>query len=78
MFLICFFNHSTDVMLTNYSLGKSVRTSTFLHDKIIPLIIHNVTIPVGQKFTCTKLTLLLNSSEIEIDLLFFVPKYIHL
>ena len=27
-----FFNHSTNFLLTNYSFGKSVRTSNFVHD----------------------------------------------
>ena len=56
-----FFNHSTNVLLTNYSFGKSVRTSTLC---MISLIIHCITIPVGQKFTYTKLTVPLNNLEI--------------
>ena len=61
-----FFNHSTNFLLTNYSFGKSVRTSTLcvtqvifptiVYRQIISLIIHCIAIPVGQKFTYTKLT----------------------
>ena len=69
-----FLNHSTNFLLTNYRLGKSVRTSTlcmtqvifptFVYRQIISLIIHCITIPVGQKFTYTRLTVPLNSLEI--------------
>ena len=68
-----FFHHSTHFLLTNYSFGKSVRTSTLcmtqvifptiVYRQIISLIIHCITIPVGQKFTYTKLTVPLNSLE---------------
>jgi hypothetical protein len=68
-----FFNHSTNFLLTNYGFGKSVRTSTLcmtqvifptiVYRQIISLIIHCITIPVGQKFTYTKLTVPLNSLE---------------
>ena len=67
-----FFNHSTNVLLTNYSFGRSVRTSTLcmtqvifkqLFREIISLIIHCITIPVGHKFTYTKLTVPLKSLE---------------
>ena len=61
-----FFNHATNVLLRNYSFGKSVRTSTLCMTQVIfpkivyiqinSLIIHCVTIPVGQKLTYTKLT----------------------
>ena len=37
---------------------------TIVDRQIISLIIHCITIPVGQKCTCTKLTLPLNSWEI--------------
>ena len=67
-----FFNHSTNFLL-NYSFGKSVRTSTLcttqvifptiVYRQIISLIIQCITIPVGQKFTYTKLTVPLNSLE---------------
>ena len=67
------FNHSTNVLLTNCSFGKSVKTSTLcmtqvtfttiVYRHIISLIIHCITIPVGQKFTYTKLTVPLNSLE---------------
>jgi hypothetical protein len=62
-----FFNHSTNILLTNYSFGKSVRTSTLCMTQVIfptlftDTLIHCITIPVGQKFTCTKLTVPLNS-----------------
>ena len=55
-----------------YCFGKSVRTSTLcmtqvsfptiVYRQIISLIIHCITIPVGQTFTYTKLTVPLNSS----------------
>ena len=61
-----FFNHCIHFLLTNYSFGKSVRTSTLcmtqvifptiVYRQIISLINHCITIPVGQKFTYTKLT----------------------
>jgi hypothetical protein len=61
-----FFNHSTNFLLTNYSFCKSVRTSTWcmtqvifpiiVNRQIISLIIHCITIPVGQKFAYSKLT----------------------
>ena len=67
------FKHLTNFLLTNYSFGKSVRTSTLcttqvfvltiVNRQIISLIIHCITIPVGQKFTYTKLTVPLNSLE---------------
>ena len=70
-----FFNHSTHFLLTNYSFVKSVRTSTLcmtqvifptiVYREIISLIIHCITIPVGQKFTYTKYG---NSKEISQDL----------
>ena len=57
----------------NNSSGNSVRTSTLwmthiifpriVYRQIIALIIHYITIPVGQKFTYTKLTVPLNSLE---------------
>uniref|UniRef100_A0A8C8LNK0 Trafficking protein, kinesin binding 2 n=1 Tax=Oncorhynchus tshawytscha TaxID=74940 RepID=A0A8C8LNK0_ONCTS len=57
----------------HYSFGKSVRTSTLCmtqvifptldYRQIISLIIHCITIPVGQKFTYTKLNVPLNSLE---------------
>ena len=57
----------------NNKFGKSVRTSTLCmtqvifptidYRQIISLIIHCITIPVGQKFTYTKLTVRLNSLE---------------
>ena len=61
----------TKFLLTNYSFGKAVRTSTLCMTsnysnkclQIISLIIHRITIPVDQKFTYTKLTVLLNSLE---------------
>ena len=37
---------------------------TIVYRQIISLIIHCITIPVGQKFTNTKLTVPLNSLEI--------------
>ena len=68
-----FFNHSTTFLLTNYSFGKSVRTSTLcmtqvmfptiVYRQIFSLIIHCITIPVFQKFTYNKLTVLLNRLE---------------
>ena len=71
--LIHFFNHASNVLLTNYSFGKSVRTSTLcmtlvifptiVYIQIISLIIRCITISVGLKFTYTKLTLPLNSLE---------------
>jgi hypothetical protein len=61
------------VLFTNYGFGKSVRTSTvcitqvivptIVSRHIILLIIHCTAIPVGQKFTYTKLTVPLNSME---------------
>ena len=36
---------------------------TIVYREIISLIIHCITIPVGQKITYTKLTVLLNSLE---------------
>ena len=68
-----FFNDSTNLLLTNYSFGKLVRTSTLcmtshfstlVYTQIISLIILCITIPVGQKFTYSKLTVPLNSLEI--------------
>ncbi|CDQ99354.1 unnamed protein product, partial [Oncorhynchus mykiss] len=59
-------------LVTNYSFGKSVRTSTLCMTQVIfPTIVyiqiislsHCITFPVGQKFTYTKLTVPLNSSE---------------
>ena len=68
-----FFHHSTNFLLTNYSFGKSVRTSTLcmtqvifpiiVYKLIISLIFHCIIIPVGQTFTYTKLTVPLNSLE---------------
>ena len=65
--------HKFLVKLTNYIFGKSVRTSTLsmaqvifptiVYRQIISLIIHCVTIPVGQKFTYTKLTVALKIPE---------------
>ena len=53
----------TNFLLTNYSFGKVVRTSTLcmtqvifptiVYRQIISLIIHCITIPVGQKFIYT-------------------------
>ena len=73
-----FFNLSTNFLLTNYSFGKSVRTSTLCMTQVIfptivyrqsiSLIIHCITIPVGQRFTYTKLTVPLNSLENSIKL----------
>ena len=68
---ICWSHHSTNFLLTNYSFGKSVRTSTLgmtqffqqMFTAIISLIIHCITIPVGHKCTYTKLTVPLNSLE---------------
>ena len=67
------FNHSTNVLLTNYSFGKSIRTSTLcmtqvifptiVYGQIISHIIHCITIPVGQKFTYTKLIVPSNSLD---------------
>ena len=67
------FNHSTNFLLTNYSFGKSVRTSTLcmtqvifptiVYRQIISLIIHCITISAGQKFTYTKLTVPLSSLQ---------------
>ena len=58
-----FFNN---FLSTNFSFDKLVRTSTLcmtqvifptiVYRQIISLIIHCITIPVGQKFTYTKLT----------------------
>ena len=68
-----FFKNSTNFLLKNYSFGKSVRKSTLsmtrvsfptiVYRQIISLITHCITIPVGQKFTYTKLTVPLNSLE---------------
>ena len=69
------FQPSTNFLLTNYSFGKLVRTSTLCMTQVIfptivyrqiislIIIIHCITIPVGQKFTYTKLTVPLNSLE---------------
>ena len=67
------FSTTPNFLLTNYSFGKSFRTSTLcmtqvifptiVYRRIISLIIHCITIPVGQKFTYTKLTVPLNSLE---------------
>ena len=58
------FSTTPQMSLTDYSFGKSVRTSnlcmtlvifpTIVYRQIISLIIHCITIPVGQKFTYTK------------------------
>jgi hypothetical protein len=68
-----FFNHSTNVLLTNYSLASRlghllcawhrIIFPTIVYRQIISHIIHCITIPVGQKFTCTKFTVPLNSLE---------------
>ena len=57
-------------LLTNYSFGKSDRTSTLcMTQAFFPTIVYRqiisdcITIPVGQKFTYTKLTVPLNSLE---------------
>ena len=68
-----YFNHSTHFLLTNYSFGKSVRTSTLcmtqvifptiVYRLIVSLIIHCITIPLGQTFTYTISTVPFNSLE---------------
>ena len=70
---LCWSQLNLHFLLTNYSFGKSVRTSTLcmiqvvfstiVYRQIISLIIHCITIPVGQKFKYTKLTVPLNSLE---------------
>jgi hypothetical protein len=67
------FHHSIHFLLTNYSFGKSIRTSTLcmtqvilptiVYRQIISLIIHCITIPVGQKLTYSKLTVPLKCLE---------------
>jgi hypothetical protein len=69
--------HSPNVLFTNYSFDKSVRKitlcisqvifPTIVYRQIISLIIHCITIPVGQ-FTYTKLSVPLNSLEHSIKL----------
>ena len=65
----CFSTTPTNFLLTNYSFGKSVRTSTLCMTQVIfqqlftDRLIHCITTPVGQTFTYTQLTVPLNSLE---------------
>jgi hypothetical protein len=70
MYIHFLYTMYTSFLFSNYSFCKSVRISTLcmtqvifptiVYRQIISLITHCITIPVGQKFTYTKLTVPLN------------------
>ena len=60
-----FFNHSTNFLLTDYSLASRLGHITDSPNKLFTdILFHCITIPVDQKFTFTKLTVPLTAWKI--------------